>query len=251
MKERHFKLFDFHELLALPQLYEPEPYHFPPFWNFGSRFRSLQRFYHVNLILARQFVDESELSREQFDPAAEIPTDPEVVEFAEEFGIEFGSEVRKDLHFDMTAEDKDYYVGFLHAAVITQLFSSFETLCVECAEMLKTDLRIDTEPPAGGGRLVDRCLEWMSKRARCTVELEGSTWRTFNLMRQLRNNLVHGKTRPIPELLAQRHDAVRAEASSYGIEESEGYVRKSFEVISEAAKAIELAVLDKLHQGKA
>jgi hypothetical protein len=250
MKERRFNLFDFHELLALPQLYQPEDYYYPPFWEFSSRFKSLQRFYHVNLILARQFVKESELSERTFDPAAEVPTESELLKWADEMGVELGSDVGKDIHFDMTWEDKSYYVNFLYTAVITQLFTLFETLCIDCITMLKEDLLIDEEPPSDGGRIVERCLEWISKHTQCRVEIKDDTWLTFNLMRQIRNNLVHGKTRPISQPLTERHEVVRQDALGKGLEESEGYVRKSFEVIADAAKVIELVVVGKLHQQK-
>ena len=114
-------LFDLNELLSIEQFYTTEGVFYQPFFEFESKFGSLQRYFLLNLKASRQFILESKTSS--------------VISKAKNDSAELA-----DLHFEVTDSDIQYFDDFIFSSMLTQMFSLFESFLLVIIEAARITL---------------------------------------------------------------------------------------------------------------
>jgi hypothetical protein len=224
---RTIQHFDFDELVALPRFYTPEKYFYEPFYVFGGRLASLQRFFYVNLKAAREYMIQARRSLMITKAKSESWFDA-------------------TFHEEMVLQDIDFYNDFLYAAILTQLFSVFENALLEIIKMVRNDLKVSEPISEQKMPIVNRYIKWLSDSAKIDVTFDRDINANLDVLREIRNRFVHEKERDFPAQMVERVQKLKMEALEKQLDEKEHFVWKTFETMSRALKVVEIAVINKL-----
>jgi hypothetical protein len=219
-------LFDLDELLSMEQFYSTEGVFYQPFFEFESKFASLQRYFFLNLKASRQFILESKTSS--------------IISKAKDESAELA-----DLHFEITESDIRYFDDFLFSSMLTQMFSLFESFLLEVIEAARIEMN-STEPIHKDNiPLANRYIKWLTNVAGCEIVIQKETWATFDVLREIRNRFVHAHIGQIPVQMKSKFSEIRFKATTTAITENEGYIYIGFKTIADAVKQVELSFLGK------
>ena len=219
-------LFDLDELLSMEQFYSTEGIFYQPFFEFESKFASLQRYFYLNLKASRQFILESKTSS--------------IISKAKVESAELA-----DLHFEITESDIQYFDDFLFSSMLTQMFSLFESFLLEVIEAARIEMN-STEPIRKDNiPLANRYIKWLTNVAGCEIAIQKETWATFDVLREIRNRFVHAHIGQIPVQMKSKFSEIRFKATTTAITENEGYIYIGFKTIADAVKQVELSFLGK------
>jgi hypothetical protein len=219
-------LFDLDELLSMEQFYSTEGIFYKPFFEFESKFASLQRYFYLNLKASRQFILESKTSS--------------IISKAKDESAELA-----DLHFEITESDIRYFDDFLFSSMLTQMFSLFESFLLEVIEAARIEMN-STEPIHKDNiPLANRYIKWLTNVAGCEIVIQKETWATFDVLREIRNRFVHAHIGQIPVQMKSKFSEIRFKATTRAITENEGYIYIGFKTIADAVKQVELSFLGK------
>jgi len=217
-------LFDLNELLSIEQFYTTEGVFYQPFFEFESKFASLQRYFFLNLKASRQFILESKTSS--------------VIFKAKDNSAEF-----VDLHFEITFSDVQYFDDFIFSSVLTQMFSMFESFLLEVIEAARIEMSSSEPIQKDNIPLANRYIKWLTNVAGCEIVIQKETWATFDVLREIRNRFVHAHIGQIPNQMKSKFSEIKSEATTTALTENEGYVYIGFKTIADAVKQVELGFL--------
>jgi hypothetical protein len=217
-------LFDLDELLNIEQLYSTEGVFYKPFFEFESKFASLQRYFLLNLKASRQFILESRTSS--------------IITKAKENSSELN-----DIHFEITSSDIEYFDNFIFSAMLTQMFSLFESFLLEVIESARIEMNLNESIQKENIPLANRYIKWLTTVAGCEISIPSQTWATFDVLREIRNRFVHGHIGHVPIQMKSKFTEIKLKANSISLTENEGYVYIGFKTIADAVKQVELGFL--------
>lgn len=219
-------LFDLNELLSIEQFYSTEGTFYQPFFEFESRFASLQRYFFLNLKVSRQFILESKTSS--------------VISKAKNESAELF-----DLHFEITNSDIQYFDDFIFSSMLTQIFSLFESFLLEVIEAARIEMNSSEPIQKDNIPLANRYIKWLNNVAGFEIVLQKETWATLDVLREIRNRFVHAHIGKIPSQMKSKFSEIRFKATTAALTENEGYVYIGFKTIAEAVKQVELRFLNR------
>lgn len=217
-------LFDLNELLSIEQFYTTEGVFYQPFFEFESKFASLQRYFLLNLKASRQFILESKTSS--------------VIYKAKD-----DSEELADLHHEITTSDIQYFDDFVFSTVLTQILSLFESFLLEVIDVARIEMNSVEPIQKENIPLANRYIKWLTNVAGCEIAIPKETWATFDVLREIRNRFVHAHTGQIPNQMKSKFSEIKFKATSTTLTENEGYVYIGFKTIADAVKQVELGFL--------
>jgi hypothetical protein len=217
-------LFDLNEMLSIEQFYTTEGIFYQPFFEFESKFGSLQRYFLLNLKASRQFILESKTSS--------------VITKAKNDSAE-----PADLHFEVTDSDIQYFDDFIFSSMLTQMFSLFESFLLEVIEAARIEMDSSEPIQKDNIPLANRYIKWLTNVANCEIVIPKDTWATFDVLREIRNRFVHAHIGQIPDQMKSKFSEIKSEATTKALTENEGYVYIGFKTIADAVKQVELGFL--------
>ena len=217
-------LFDLNELLNIEQFYTTEGVFYQPFFEFESKFASLQRYFYLNLKASRRFILESKTSS--------------VISKAKNNSAEF-----VDLHFEITSSDIQYFDDFIFSSMLTQMFSLFESFLLEVIEAARIEMDSSEPIQKDNIPLANRYIKWLTNVAGCEIVIQKETWATFDVLREIRNRFVHAHIGQIPDQMKSKFSKIKSEANTTALTENQGYVYIGFKTIADAVKQVELGFL--------
>ena len=217
-------LFDLNELLSIEQVYTTEGVFYQPFFEFESKFGSLQRYFLLNLKASKQFILESKTSS--------------VISKAKNDSAELA-----DLHFEVTNSDIQYFDDFIFSSMLTQMFSLFESFLLEVIEAARIEMSSSEPIQKDNIPLANRYIKWLTNVAKCEIFILKDTWATFDVLREIRNRFVHAHIGQIPDQMKAKFSKVKFEATTIALSENQGYVYIGFKVLADAVKQVELGFL--------
>jgi hypothetical protein len=219
-------LFDLNELLSVEQFYITEGVFYQPFFEFESKFASLQRYFLLNLKASRQFIIESKASS--------------VISKAKDNSAELA-----DIHFEITTADIQYFDDFIFSSMLSQMFSLFESFLLEVIETARIEMNSTEQIQKENIPIVNRYIKWLTNVAGCEITISKETWSTFDVLREIRNSFIHAHIGQIPSQMKSKFTEIKFEATSKALTENEGYVYIGFKTIADAVKQVELAFLQR------
>ena len=222
-------LFDLNELLSIEQFYTTEGVFYQPFFEFESKFASLQRYFFLNLKASRQFILESKTSS--------------VISKAKNDSAELA-----DLHFEVTYSDIQYFDDFIFSSMLTQMFSLFESFLLEVIEAARIEMNSSEPIQKDNIPLANRYIKWLTNVANCEIVVPKETWSTFDVLREIRNRFVHAHIGQVPDQMKTKFSEVKFKATTSAFTENEGYVYIGFKTIADAAKQVELGFLGRFSE---
>ena len=225
------KLFDIDEVFWLREYYRRDEAAGRPFQYFDTRFSALLRYFYINVKVARQFIVQSEAARKAGRATTVGDSSPDSQRVA-------------------TLPDVEYHVDFLYASVLTQLYSLYESVLLGTVEMLRTDLQLFDVLAFDKAPITDRYVNWLRVSAGCDLDPGQEVSLTLAVLREIRNSFMSAQIRQAPHLLAGRPGQGEQESPAAGLSAKENYVYKAFETTGKAVKAIELAVIKRLHEAR-
>ncbi len=217
-------LFDLNELLSIEQFYTTEGIFYQPFFEFESKFGSLQRYFFMNLKASRQFILESKTSS--------------VISKAKNHSAELA-----DLHFEITDSDIQYFDDFIFSSMLTQMFSLFESFLLEVIEAARIEMDFSEPIQKDNIPLANRYIKWLTNVAKCEIVIPKDTWATFDVLREIRNRFVHAHIGQIPDQMKSKFSEIKFKAANTALTENEGFVYIGFKTIADAVKQVELGFL--------
>ena len=217
-------LFDLNELLSIEQFYTTEGIFYQPFFEFESKFGSLQRYFFLNLKASRQFILESKTSS--------------VISKAKNDSAELA-----DLHFEITDSDIQYFDDFIFSSMLTQMFSLFESFLLEVIETARVEMDSSEPIQKDNIPLANRYIKWLTNVAGCEIVIQKETWATFDVLREIRNRFVHAHIGQIPDQMKSKFSEIKFKATTTALTENEGFVYIGFKTIADAVKQVELGFL--------
>jgi hypothetical protein len=217
-------LFDLNELLSIEQFYATEGVFYQPFFEFESKFASLQRYFYLNLKASRQFILESKTSS--------------VISKAKNDYAELA-----DLHFEVTDSDIQYFDNFIFSSMLTQMFSLFECFLLEVIESARIEMDSSEPIQKDNIPLANRYIKWLTNVAGCEIVIQKETWATFDVLREIRNRFVHAHIGQIPDQMKSKFSEIKFKATTTALTENEGFVYIGFKTIADAVKQVELGFL--------
>ena len=217
-------LFDLNELLSIEQFYTTEGVFYQPFFEFESKFGSLQRYFLLNLKVSRQFILESKTS----SIISKAKNDSAELEY---------------LHFDITHSDIQYFEDFIFSSMLTQMFSLFESFLLEVIEAARIEMSCSEPIQKDNIPLANRYIKWLTNVANCEIIITKETWATFDVLREIRNRFVHAHIGQIPDQMNTKFLEIKFKATTSALTENEGYVYIGFKTIADAVKQVELGFL--------
>jgi hypothetical protein len=216
--------FDLNELLNIEQFYSTEGVFYQPFFEFESKFASLQRYFYLNLKASRQFILESKTSS--------------VISKAKNDSAELA-----DLHFEVTYSDIQYFDNFIFSSMLTQMFSLFECFLLEVIETARIEMDSSEPIQKDNIPLANRYIKWLTNVAGCEIVIQKETWATFDVLREIRNRFVHAHIGKIPDQMKSKFSEIKFKATTTALTENEGFVYIGFKTIADAVKQVELGFL--------
>jgi hypothetical protein len=222
-------LFDLNELLSIEQIYSTEGIFYEPFFEFESKFASLQRYFFLNLKASRQFILESKTSS--------------VI-----FKAKDNSDGFVDFHFEITFSDVKYFDDFIFSSVLTQMFSMFESFLLEVIEAARIEMNSSEPIQKDNIPLANRYIKWLTNVAGCEIVIKKETWAAFDVLREIRNRFVHAHIGQIPDQMKSKFSELKSEATTTALTENEGYVYIGFKTIADAVKQVELGFLGRFEK---
>ena len=130
-------------MLSIEQFYSTEGVFYKPFFEFESKFGSLQRYFFLNLKASRQFILESKTST--------------VISKAKNDSAELA-----DLHFEVTDSDIQYFDDFIFSSMLTQMFSLFESFLLEVIETARVEMDSSEPIQKDNIPLANRYIKWLT-----------------------------------------------------------------------------------------
>jgi hypothetical protein len=208
----------FYNILAIDPIYEPENLFFRPFWDFGSRFQSLQRHWELNKDYISNHI--SILKNVEID-SAEL-----------------------DLVYAETAEvDIEYFPEYLRLSTISFSLSLVENLIGQLSEEIASDLGVEINLDKRHLPYINKYILWFTRGCGLEIVLDKSMWKHLDAIREVRNRFIHRIDRDIPEQVKR----VIGEMVSSTIDDEKSitdeFVDASLIKLAELVKMIEIAYI--------
>lgn len=103
------------------------------------------------------------------------------------------------VHHDVTSSDEEFFFEFLHASVLSQLFSLLETLLQEVAEDVASMTGISFPKSEEKLPHVNRYIRYLTHLYGLIIEIDKDTWKNLDAIREVRNKYIHKLSRDLPE----------------------------------------------------
>lgn len=208
----------FYNILAIDPIYEPENIFFRPFWDFGSRFQSLQRHWELNKDYISNHI--SILKNVEID-SGEL-----------------------DVVYSETAEvDMEYFPEYLRLSTISFSLSLVENLIGHLSEEIASDLGVEIDLDKRHLPYINKYILWFTRGCGLEIVLDKSMWKNLDAIREVRNRFIHRIDRDIPEQVKR----VIGEMVSATIDDEKSitdeFVDASLIKLAELVKMIEIAYI--------
>jgi hypothetical protein len=199
--------------------YSPEGYFYEPLLVFETNLASLARFY-----------------------AHLLKNNERVFEQANNFIDAVG---HNTYEAEPIQKDIELFEEFVSATIISQLFAIFENLLDGIAKDLSAQsgnpLCLDEKKMP----YINRYIEYLQDPCGLKIKLDKNDWKTLDVYRAVRNKYIHYLGRDLPESLAKQIDEYLRGQVSNGKKVDTEFVTGGFRLVSNLAKKIELAIIEK------
>lgn len=209
----------FYKILQIEPIYKVEGYAYRSFYEFESRFQSLQRHWQLNKSYISSHI--SILERVRGDGSAEFDH-----LFSETVG------------FDM-----NYFPEYLRLSTISFALSLVENLLGTLSEEIAEDLNVNIDLDKKQMPYVNKYILWLVRGCGIQISIDKILWKNLDAIREMRNRFIHRIDRDIPDQVKK----IIGEMVSSVINDdniiTDEFVDASFVTISKIVKKIELAYI--------